>query len=93
MDPSHLANLGNITLVLKQIALAFIPVTCVAVSLRVYVRVAVVRGFGLDDLMLLVAQVRLFQRSINDNVLNDVWIYRANKTSFFSWPFAASLFG
>jgi len=57
MDPAAIANVGKSSLALKEAALAFIPLTSVALSLRMYVRIFIVKGFGLDDVFLLVAQV------------------------------------
>ena len=54
---SSVANVGTEALALKQAAVAFIPITLVALSLRFYVRIFVVRGFGLDDVALLMGQV------------------------------------
>ena len=59
MDPHAIAAVGKASLVLKQAAFAFIPITSVALSLRLYVRVAIVKGFGLDDICLIIAQVSL----------------------------------
>ncbi|THW51720.1 hypothetical protein D6D22_00638 [Aureobasidium pullulans] len=60
MDPAAIANVGKSSLALKEAALAFIPLTSVALSLRMYVRIFIVKGFGLDDVFLLVAQVFFF---------------------------------
>lgn len=57
MDPNAVAAIGKSSLVLKNAALAFIPITSVALSLRLYVRISIVKGFGLDDLFLIGAQI------------------------------------
>jgi hypothetical protein len=59
MDPGAIAAVGKASLVLNQAAYAFIPITSVALSLRLYVRISIVKGFGLDDVCLIVAQVSL----------------------------------
>lgn len=59
MDPGAIAAIGKASLALNQAAYAFIPITSVALSLRLYVRVAIVKGFGLDDVCLIIAQVSL----------------------------------
>jgi hypothetical protein len=59
MDPGALAAVGKTSLVLKQAAFALIPITSVALSLRLYVRISIVKGFGLDDVCLIIAQVSL----------------------------------
>ncbi|KAI4741375.1 hypothetical protein E4T50_08177 [Aureobasidium sp. EXF-12298] len=57
MDPGAIAAVGKASLVLNQAAYAFIPITSVALSLRLYVRISIVKGFGLDDVCLIVAQI------------------------------------
>ncbi|KAG9692055.1 NADH-ubiquinone oxidoreductase, partial [Aureobasidium melanogenum] len=57
MDPNAVAAIGKASLALKNAALAFIPITSVALSLRLYVRISIVKGFGLDDLFLIGAQI------------------------------------
>ncbi|KAG9603246.1 hypothetical protein KCU97_g1617, partial [Aureobasidium melanogenum] len=57
MDPAAVAAIGKSSLALKNAALAFIPITSVALSLRLYVRVSIVKGFGLDDMFLIGAQI------------------------------------
>ncbi|KAG9522951.1 NADH-ubiquinone oxidoreductase, partial [Aureobasidium melanogenum] len=57
MDPGAVAAIGKSSLALKNAALAFIPITSVALSLRLYARVFVVKGFGLDDMFLIGAQI------------------------------------
>lgn len=57
LDPTEIANVGGSTLVLKKVAVAFIPLTAIALSLRMYVRVRIVKGFGLDDVLLLIGEV------------------------------------
>lgn len=57
MDPGAIAAIGKASLVLNQAAYAFIPITSVALSLRLYVRISIVKGFGLDDVCLIIAQV------------------------------------
>ncbi|KAK6004770.1 hypothetical protein QM012_008632 [Aureobasidium pullulans] len=57
MDPNAVAAIGKASLALKNAALAFIPITSVALSLRLYVRLFIVKGFGLDDLFLIGAQL------------------------------------
>lgn len=64
MDPNAVAAIGKSSLVLKNAALAFIPITSVALSLRLYVRISIVKGFGLDDLFLIGAQVGLMNISV-----------------------------
>lgn len=59
MDPGAVAAIGKSSLALKNAALAFIPITSVALSLRLYARVFIVKGFGLDDVFLIGAQVGL----------------------------------
>lgn len=59
MDSAAISQVGKESLILKDAAIAFIPITLVTLSLRMYVRIGVVRGFGLDDIMLLVGQVCL----------------------------------
>jgi hypothetical protein len=59
MDPAAIGAVGAASLVLKQAAFAFIPITSVALSLRLYVRITIVKGFGLDDVFLIIAQVSL----------------------------------
>ncbi|KAI5235998.1 hypothetical protein E4T43_08881 [Aureobasidium subglaciale] len=55
MDPANIAAIGKSSLALKAAAIAFMPITTVALWLRVYARVFIVKGFGLDDMCLIVA--------------------------------------
>ncbi|KAI4722978.1 hypothetical protein E4T48_00762 [Aureobasidium sp. EXF-10727] len=64
MDPATIAANGKSSLSLKAAAIAFIPITVLALSLRLYVRCFIVKGFGIDDMFLIGAQVSLIDTSI-----------------------------
>ncbi|KAI5247384.1 hypothetical protein E4T42_06003 [Aureobasidium subglaciale] len=57
MDLAKIAAIGKSSLALKAAAIAFMPITTMALWLRIYVRVFIVKGFGLDDMCLIVAHV------------------------------------
>ncbi|KAI5196771.1 hypothetical protein E4T39_07617 [Aureobasidium subglaciale] len=57
MDLANIAAIGESSLALKAAAIAFIPITSVALWLRIYVRIFIVKGFGLDDMSLIVAHL------------------------------------
>lgn len=69
MDPDAVAAIGKASLALKNAALAFIPITSVALSLRLYVRIFIVKGFGLDDVFLIGAQVSFAYASRPESLL------------------------
>ncbi|KEQ74801.1 hypothetical protein M436DRAFT_23581, partial [Aureobasidium namibiae CBS 147.97] len=54
-------------------AYAFIPITSVALSLRLYVRISIVKGFGLDDVCLIIAQAMVVIEKIYTVSLCAVW--------------------
>lgn len=51
-------------LAVKTVAAVFMPIACIAVILRCYVRGKVVKGFGWDDGAMVVAAVRTLLQSL-----------------------------
>ena len=59
----------------KAVAIAFLVATWVFVSLRVWVRIHMIRNFGWDDATMVLANVRLFysqMRSSLQLILTDI---------------------
>lgn len=52
------ADLKHQVFILQQVSIAFLTITTVSVALRFYVRIRLLGYFGLDDWMMLMAQVR-----------------------------------